>query len=51
MRVNQRVTGRQRFEFIRRGNERLLSDFSQLFRHAHGIFRVRVQPGSDSRSA
>ncbi|MNT00042.1 hypothetical protein D3C72_1344590 [compost metagenome] len=51
MGVDQRIAGAERFEFIRRGHKRLPGDRGQLFRHAHGIFRMGVQPRPHRRTA
>ncbi|CCJ84381.1 conserved hypothetical protein [Cronobacter dublinensis 582] len=49
--MHQRVAGSERFEFIRRGHERLAGERSELFRHAFSVFRVRIKPGADRRAA
>ena len=42
MGMHQRITGRQRFEFIRSGNKRLPGDLRQLFGHAHRVLGMGV---------
>ncbi len=39
----------QRFEFVRRGDKWLSAERRQLGRHAYGIFRMGIQPGSYRR--
>ena len=42
MGVNQRIAGRQRFEFIGRRDEWLAGNGCKLLRHAHRVLRMRI---------
>ena len=51
MPLHQRVAGRQRFELVRGGDERLMGQLRQRFSHAHRVLRMGVQAGADRRAA
>ncbi len=47
--MDQGIHSGQRFEFVRRGDKWLSAERRQLGRHAYGIFRMGIQPGSYRR--